>query len=291
VQFLVNNTALGSRVALAGGVASYTWTPSCSTLGQQSLTAVYSGDSNYQGSIGPALTANGTGNNSSGAIINTPLIVTVTPGTCPSFSVAGPSGSNTTVTVAAGGTIPPVTITVAPQNGFTGTVSLASYVVVTAGDSAGALPTISFNPASVTIPSGSTASVTTSLTLSGITAGLRMPNPPGKMDPGTMMLARQSPGRTPPWFAAGSGIAIASLLLLVLPRRRRLGGLLLVALSIALASGLTGCGGSSQTAPPATTTPPAASPDAGTYVVTVIASYNGSITLPQQSTTLTYAIN
>ena len=62
-----------------------------------------------------------------------------------------------------------------------------------------------------------------------------MPAAPGKPD-----------SSKAPWYAAGSGITVASLLMLVLPRRRRLGGLLLVALAVALVGGATGCGGSSQ---------------------------------------------
>ncbi|HUD21552.1 MAG TPA: protease pro-enzyme activation domain-containing protein [Acidobacteriaceae bacterium] len=286
VQFLVNNVAVGTPVTLnSSGVATYAWTPTCSSLGQQSLTAVYSGDTNYQGSIGPVLTANGTSTNSGGAIIDNPLIVTVTAGTtCPSFAVTGPSGANTTITVAAGGTIPAVTITVAPVNGLSGTIVFSATVV----DTSGYVPGFTFTPASISIPSASS----TSLTITGLTAGLRLPSAPGKMDPGTM-LARQSSGPTPAAsntrFAAGTGIAIASLLLLVLPRRRRLGGLLLVALSVALALGAGGCG-SSQTAPPTTTTT-TTNPFAGTYIVTVIGAYTGTGNIPSQSTTLTYVIN
>jgi hypothetical protein len=62
-------------------------------------------------------------------------------------------------------------------------------------------------------------------------------------------------------------VTLACLLLLVLPRRRRLGGLLLVALSVALAVGATGCGGSA---------PPATNPYAGTYYVTVTGTYTSS---------------
>jgi ABC-type phosphate transport system substrate-binding protein len=75
----------------------------------------------------------------------------------------------------------------------------------------------------------------------------------------------------------------------VLPRRRRLGGLLLVALSVALTAGVTGCG-SSQSSPPSTTTINT-NPYAGTYTVTVVGTYSGSTTIPPQSVTMTYEIN
>jgi len=280
VQFLINNVAVGSAVSLnSSGVATYTWSPTCSNLGQQSITAVYTGDSNYQGSIGPALATGAASTNANGAIISSALIVSVTPGTCPSFSVNGPSGSNTTVTVAAGGAIPSVTITVAPFNGLTGTVVFSATV----SDDTGYVPGVTFTPAAISIPTASS----TVMTLTGISASLRLPNVPGTNGSGPM-LARQAPGRAVPWFAAASGVTIASLLLFVLPRRRRLGGLLLLVLSVSIALGATGCGGSSQPAPPATPTP---SPYAGTYTVTVTGTYTGSGNIPSQSATVTYIIN
>jgi subtilase family serine protease len=288
VQFLVNNApAAGtSKIALTTAnnvtTAIYQYTASCSTLGQQSMTAVYSGDSNYQGSIGPVLTANGSSQASSGAYLTSPLIVTVSGSSCPNFSL---STSNTVVSVAAGGTIPAVTFTATAANGLTGTVTFSA----TASSTSGYIPTLSFSPVSATI--SSTAPVTTTLTLSGITASLHLPSVPGSSSSGTM-LAQQNPGRNPfsnrPWTAAGSGLSIAGLLLLVLPRRRRLGGLLLVALSVALAASVTGCGGSSQSAPPTVTIN--TNPYAGTYTVTVVGAYSGSTTIPPQSVTMAYEI-
>jgi len=283
VQFLINNVVVGSGTLNSSGVATYAWSPACSAVGvAQNATAVYSGDATYQGSVGPALTLNGTSiNQTTGAIINTPLVLTVTAGTiCPYYSVAGPLGS---VNVASGGTIPAVTITATSMNGFTGTVAFSYYVASTSGY----VPTISLNPLSVALAANGSA--TTTLSLSGIIASLHLPNTPGAVDPGTM-LAR-GPARTPSAshtrFAAGSGIAIASLLLLVLPRRRRrLGGLLLVALSVALALGATGCGGSSQSGPPS----PNSNPYAGQYIITITGTFNGTPSIAPQSTTVTYYI-
>jgi subtilase family serine protease len=294
VQFLVNNVpaAGASKIALTPGAgsaatAAYQYTASCSTLGQQSMTAVYSGDSTYQGSIGPPLTANGSSTTTNGSYTTSPLIVTVSGSTCPNFSL---TSSTTIFPVAAGGTIPSDTINVVPANGLTGAVVFSA----TAVSSSGYIPTLTFSPASVAI--SSTASVSTTLTLSGITASLHLLSAPGKLDAGTM-LAQQAPGRKPvsnrPWTAAGSGVTLACLLLLILPRRRRLGGLLLVALSVALIAGVSGCGGSSQSSPPTTTptTPVTTSnPYAGTYTVTVVGTYSGSVTLPPQTVTLAYEI-
>jgi hypothetical protein len=285
VQFLANNVALGSPVSLttANGVttATYPFVASCSTLGQQSMTAVYSGDSNYQGSIGPALTLNGSSATSNGSYLTSSLIVTVSGSTCPSFSL---SPASTVFSVASGGVIPSVAISVVPANGFTGTVTFSA----TATSTSGYVPTFSFSPASVAI--SSTASASTTLSLSGITASLRLPTAPGSSGSG-VMLAQQTHASNRPWTAAGSGVTLACLLLLVLPRRRRLGGLLLVVFSVALVAGVTGCG-SSQSNPPTTTTTTTTStnPYAGTYTVTVVGSYTGSVSLPPQVVTLIYNI-
>ena len=279
VQFLVNNAPVGGLVTLnSSGVAAYTYNTSCSTLGQQNITASYSGDVTYAGSVGPALTAGGANSTTNGSSQTSPLIVTVAAGTCPSFTLS-PSVS---VPVAAGGTIPAETITVTPVNGFTGTVKFAAYAT---SSTSGYVPTLTLSNSSVNITANSTAS--TQLTLSGIQADLRMPNAPGHVDSGTM-LARQNSGRVP-WKLAGSGGTIASLLLLTLPRKRRLGSLLLVALSVALVGGASGCG-SSQAAPPTTTTN--SNPYAGIYVVTVVGTYTVSPSqVIQQSSTITYNIN
>ena len=298
VQFLANNAALGSTVTLNGtpAMASYSWVTSCSNLGQSVVQASYSGDVNYQGSKGPALDAGevsltgGTGYSSNGSVVVNPVEVQVTTNACPDFSVTPSgtgvtvSGGNATLTVAAGGTIPPVTITLAPINGFTGVVTFTATVTSTTGYA----PTLTFSPTSVTVPS---SNLSTTLTMSGITADLRLPNAPGKFDPGTM-LAQRNPGRAPAtgerWYATGSGVTIASLLLLTLPRRRRrLGGLLLVALAVALIGGATGCGGSSQAGPPITST----NPYVGDYYVNVVATYTSGTVVTTHSTQVTYIIN
>jgi subtilase family serine protease len=277
VQFLANNLALGSPIPLVNDLASTTFVASCSTLGQQSMTAVYSGDSNYQGSIGPALTTGGTA--------LTQLIVTVTGSACASFSL---SPASTVFSVASGGSIPSVAISVVPANGLTGTVTFSG----TTASTSGYIPTLSFSPTSVAISSAS--SVSTTLSLSGITASLRLPNAPGKLGSG-VMLAQQAPASNHPWSAAGSGVTLACLLLLVLPRKRRLGGLLLLAFSVALIAGVSGCGSSQSSPPtnptnPTNPTTPTTNPYAGTYTVTVVGTYSGSVTLPPQTVILTYNI-
>ena len=90
VQFTANNVPLGSAVAVTVQRRrnSYSWVTACSNLGQQVMNAYYSGDANYQGSVGPVLTANGASTTSNGSFVVTPVEVQVTSSTCPDFSLA-----------------------------------------------------------------------------------------------------------------------------------------------------------------------------------------------------------
>ncbi|HEV2619269.1 MAG TPA: Ig-like domain repeat protein, partial [Acidobacteriaceae bacterium] len=253
VQFFANGVSVSGAIALSGNTATYVWTTSCSALGQQVLSASYSGDLNYQGSKGPVLPANGG--------TASPVDVQVTSASCPDFSL---STATPSVSVAAGGTIPPVTITATPVNGFTGTVTFSAVV---SSSSTANVPTLILSPTSVTL--NSSASATTTLTLAGISAELRMPHAPA--------------AGGVPWSLAGSGIAVASLFMLFIPRRRRLGGLLLVVVAFATVGFATGCG-SSQSGPPPTVT-------TNTYVINVTGTYTSSSNqITQHTTTVTYSI-
>ncbi|HEX9201700.1 MAG TPA: protease pro-enzyme activation domain-containing protein, partial [Acidobacteriaceae bacterium] len=141
VQFLANNVALGSAVTLSSGVATYSWVTSCTNLGQQVMSAAYSGDANYQGSTGPVLTAGGSTTTSNGSFTVTPVEVQVTSSTCADFSLTAATPS---VSVAAGATIPTATITATPTNNFTGTVVFTTTFTSTSGYA----PTLTFSPAS-----------------------------------------------------------------------------------------------------------------------------------------------
>jgi hypothetical protein len=99
------------------------------------------------------------------------------------------------------------------------------------------------------------------------------------------MLAQQR-ARHMPWYAAGSGIGVASLLLLALPRRRRLGGLLLIALAVAMIGGASGCGSGANTTIAAT----ASDRYAGTYIVTVVGTYTSGSVSTSQTATVTFVI-
>jgi hypothetical protein len=190
------------------------------------------------------------------------------------------SGSSATVAVAAATTPPPVTISVAPINGFTGVVTFSATLINDTNENSPTyIPTIVLSPTSVTV--SSSAAVTTTLSIPGfVQASLNVPNLPGKT----------APGRTP-WYAAGSGVAFASLLLLVLPRRRRLGGLLLVVLSVTLAVGAIGCGSSQPGPPSGTTTTTGSDAYSGSYTVNVTAQYSGAGgQITQHAATVTYNV-
>ncbi|HWG16971.1 MAG TPA: hypothetical protein VN678_03865, partial [Acidobacteriaceae bacterium] len=221
---------------------------------------------------------------SNGSVTTNPLIVTVTSTSCPDYSVAASgsstgtatilaSGTNATVNVAAGGTVPPVTLTIAPVNGFAGTVTFSASVVSTSGFT----PTVAFNPATLTFSGSSSSSQTTTVSLSGITASLREPALPGKSSPA---------GRE--WYAAGSGVAVAGIFLLFMPQRRRLGGLLMVVLALGVMAGVTGCGGGGQASVGTGNT--TVNPYIGTYTVTVQAKYTSGGQSTTHSSVITYNI-
>jgi hypothetical protein len=64
----------------------------------------------------------------------------------------------------------------------------------------------------------------------------------------------------------------------------------LLAFSVALIAGVSGCGSSQSSPPTTTTTTTSTNPYAGTYTVTVVGTYSGSVSLPPQVVTLTYNI-
>jgi hypothetical protein len=106
-----------------------------------------------------------------------------------------------------------------------------------------------------------------------------MPAVPGKSNPADR-----------PWYAAGSGVAVAGLFLIFFPRRRRLGGLLTIALVAVLSFGATGCGSNSSTISGGGGTTNTTNTYAGTYTVNVIATYSSGGQKTTHSSTITYNI-
>jgi hypothetical protein len=179
------------------------------------------------------------------------------PVTVMGFAVAG----GTAVSVAPGATTGNTsTITVTPGGGFTGNVTLAATSNYPSADPAA--PTFSFgstSPVSITGASAGTATLTITTTAQssiGCTA------------------ANQVPSQFP-WYSGG-GAVLACVLLFGIPARQRrwLSMFGMLALLIALTSGLLACGGSStQTCTP-TINPGTAT---GTYTITVTGT-SGAIT-------------
>ena len=249
VQLLVDNALSGSPIALSSGSATFSYSTANLTSGSHNITALYSGDVNYATSKG---------------YITTDVVSS----TKPDFAFTPCTGSTSVVP---GGTAPGVVFTVAPVNGFTGTVTFTAN-----SDDASLAATYAFTPTTVTT-SGTTNFVLYAFVSNATTStGLNK-----------LHTAKQEPIRAP-WYVAGSGASLACVLLLVLPRRRRWGALLMVVLSVGIL-GAAGCGSSSSTGGGGgggTTTP--ASP--GTYNILVTASATTTNGLVSHSTNVLFTV-
>jgi uncharacterized protein (TIGR03118 family) len=152
-------------------------------------------------------------------------IAAVAPNSPGSFTLT-PSANS--ITVARGGNAP-VTLTLAPTNGFTGTVALAC-----SGLPAGT--TCSFSQASVNV--SGTASIQSTLTFASSTTY----TPPS----GYGVRASTEPKHRGLGIAAAGMMPLAGLLLFGVARRRRfLAMLSVVLLGLVVGAGVVGCGGSS----------------------------------------------
>jgi len=239
VQFFVDNVAVAqSTTTLANGGATYNLVTSSLSSGGHIISATYSGDGNYAGSKGTllapvslsAVVYNGTTPITvypNGAIASVDVVSSKTP----DFSISAPTcGAN--ATVAAGATAAGQTFTITPFNGFTGQVNLT----VTNGDGMAATTSFSVSPVSITTSAGVTTSFVVTASQPTATAKSTVP--------GFAPSRRGGSGKVP-WYAAGSGVTLAGLCLLMLPRRRRWSALLIALLSISALTAV-GCGGSSS---------------------------------------------
>jgi hypothetical protein len=223
------------------------------------LTATYSGDSNY-------ISKSGTG---SVTVIESAF--TLTPGTPSSTSVT--PGQSATVTV-----------TAAPTAGYTGTVTLTcaqTSTTASGGDNTTCNPSGS-DQINLATCSGSSCSVTFTIgTYAKVTAAMDRPKLPG---------GNKGPGGRE-WLGAGSGAILALLVFFGIPGRRRSWRSMLSILVVMVAIGtLASCGGGSTSgggggggqSDPGTT--------AGTYTYTVTASASPSVT-PTVTQTFTVTVN
>jgi hypothetical protein len=236
VQFTVDNVAAGSAVSLVGGTATYVLNTTGLSSGSHVVTASYSGDSTYASSKGSST-------------------VDLTSATAGDFSI---TPCTTSVTATAGQAAPGITYTLTSVNGFTGPVNFS----VSTG-SATLAASYGFSVAPVTLTSNGTA--TTVLTVYAYQKSTSADITP-------INTAQKAPGDAP-WLA-GSGIAVAGLLLIVAPRRRRWPALLAVLLAVSVL-GAVGCG-STQASPASTTTATTTNASPGTYSLTVTASGTNS---------------
>jgi subtilase family serine protease len=248
VQFLVDNTPVTSAVVtLSNGSASYKLDVS-KFSGAHTISAVYSGDTNYIGSRGTLLDSTGA-----------PAPLDIVSATTADFSLT-PCGAS--ATVASGATSSGVVLTITPVHGFTGSVTMSADTA----DSISA--TYSFSVTPVVINSASKG--TTSFVLNAFQTKAQ----------GTTGRLKLASGNQPlkgmPWYVSGSGATLACLLLITVPRRRRWGALLAVVLSVAALgavgcgsgnTNLTGTGGGTGTGTGTTTN---AAP--GTYTITITAT-------------------
>jgi len=184
--------------------------------------------------------------------------ITITAAVGPDFTL---TPSTTSVTVASGTIAPAVVFTVAAQDGFTGSIAFTDSVTTPMA----AQYSFTITPLVLT---STTTSASTSFSLLAYTNNT------------TAMAHPQSRG----WYGAGSGVALAGLVLLILPRRRRLSTLLVVLLS---AGAIVVLGCSSGTPAPSSTiigTP------AGTYSVQITATSTNSGVTTTHSQTITYIV-
>lgn len=210
VTFYNGSTALGSAVPVTSatdknGFPEATASFSTTTLpaGNNSITAVYSGDTNFT------------------TVTSSAVAVTVSSNVTPTYSVTGGA-----VTLSAGATSGnTVTVTASTTTGFSGTINFTASLTT---EPAGAVdpPSITLSPTSVTL-SSSTASATSTATIS-TTA------------PSNGALSYPNRDR---WYKAAGGVALACMLFFGIPARRRAWRVMLSLLVFLVSVAGVGCGG------------------------------------------------
>jgi len=201
---LTSGTYTSAATALSAGSVSFTIPANSLAVGSDQITAIYSGDANYQ-----------SGNNQD--------FVNVTTAIPPGINLVG-----TSVAVVAGSTAGNTsTITLTPTGGFTGSVSLSAKVT---NSPVGAVdtPTVSFG-ATTPVTISDTNSQTATLTISTTAASNASVAPPSA--PGTR------------WRRGGFAFASLLLFGIGAIRRKGRSVLLMLMLLIVLGGGAISCGG------------------------------------------------
>lgn len=246
---LSSGTYTSGPTQMTAGSVNFTIPANSLAVGVDTVTASYSGDSNFLSNY------NMTG-------------VTVTAVSVPGLAIAG-----TSVALAPGATTGNTsTITLTPSGGFTGAVALTA-AITSSPTGAAYPPTLSFgstSPVSITGSNAGTATLTISTT-AATTAALVHPKHPAV-----------------PWYTAG-GATLACVLLFCIPARRRswrtmLGFLVFLAF---LTGGVLSCGGGGSSGGGGGGGGGIAGTTAGTYTVTVTGTSGattatGTVTLTVQ---------
>ena len=262
VQFLVDDVVSGSGVTLSNGVATLSLATTSLASGNHVISAAYSGDSVYASSKGS-------------------VTIDVVSATAADFAL---TPATATVTTATGTNASGLVFTVTPSNGFTGTVTFSAS---TSSSTLAADGNATLTPSSVTITS--TASASTTLVLSAYVTNGQAVGFKGQSRLRSVASASPVPsaGMSNRWFA-GSGAALACVVLLMLPRRRRFAGLLGTVAAVAALGGMlgmSGCGSGTSTVSTNTNTP------AGTYTVTISATgTNAAGTALTHNATVTFVV-
>jgi subtilase family serine protease len=193
-------------IALNGGSATIVIPSGALAVGSDTLTASYSGDTNYNANTGSAT-----------------VVVSLPP-------VPGLTISGTAVTLLPGAaTGNASTITVTPTGGFTGAVTLTA-TITSSPSGAQDLPGLSFGATSpVTITGASAGTATLTITTTAASTGRLKDSAQGEVR----------------WYAAGAALACLLLSGLSLRRHRAWGWLAMIVLAIIFTGGLTACGGGS----------------------------------------------
>jgi hypothetical protein len=198
-----------SAATLSNGSYTFTVPANSLSVGPDTLTATYSGDTNYAA-------ATGTANVTVAAVVIPPP---------PTFTLSATNPS----TIAPGGSAAS-TVTIQGSNGYTGNVTL-SCALTSAPAGATSLPTCSTGSSASLTPTITTGTGSISVTSTAPAASSLQPSSTGNL----------------PWFRAAGGSGVLALLIFFVPGRTRKWKHILSAWMLAACIGfaLVGCGSSS----------------------------------------------
>jgi hypothetical protein len=250
VQFYANGTAFGSPVTLSGTTA-VSPAQTFSTLGANSITAVYSGDTFYQTSTATAVVVNIEG-----------------------FSIAPASPSISFTSGATSGNTDTVTVT--SLSTFAGAVTVGCTI---SSSSAAFQPTCTVAPTSVTVAAKGTATAV-------VTIGSTIAQ--ASLDPASRPYLPGHERGTGRELGGGGAVLVAMLLGFLPNRSRRRARRVIGSLSLAvlLAFGLGAVSGCSSSSGNGTSTPPVLRSSAGSYTVTVTATSGTQVATTTFSVTI-----